>query len=78
MVLHQSGDRAFPQITYARGASGKLTPVLHGTRLRVQTVVIATQKWGLSLNRIANTVRSCQIILRRCPFFGKGFAGVNG
>ena len=47
-------DPAFPQITYARGASGKLTPVLHGTRLRVQTVVIAADKWGLSPKEIAN------------------------
>jgi uncharacterized protein (DUF433 family) len=36
-----------------RGASGQLVPVLRGTRLRVQTVVIAAQKWGLSPNQIA-------------------------
>ncbi|MEG4575560.1 DUF433 domain-containing protein [Microcoleus sp. N3A4] len=47
-------DPAFPQITYVRGASGELAPVLRGTRLRVQTIVIATHKWGLSLNEIAN------------------------
>jgi uncharacterized protein (DUF433 family) len=45
--------QAFPQITYVRGASGKLVPVLCGTRLRVQTIVIAAQKWGLSANQIA-------------------------
>lgn len=44
---------AFPQITYVRGASGQLVPVLRGTRLRVQTVVIAAQKWGFSPNQIA-------------------------
>ena len=54
MVLHQSGDRAFPQITYVRGASRKLTPVLRGSRLRVQTLVIAADKWGLSPKEIAN------------------------
>jgi hypothetical protein len=36
---------AFPEITYVRGASGQLAPVLRGTRLRVQTVVIAAPKW---------------------------------
>lgn len=47
-------DPAFPQITYVRGASSELTPVLRGTRLRVQTLVIAAQKWGLSPKEIAN------------------------
>jgi uncharacterized protein (DUF433 family) len=45
--------KAFPEITYVRGASSELVPVLRGTRLRVQTVVIAAQKWGLSPNQIA-------------------------
>jgi len=47
---HKSDDRTFHQITYVRGASGQLIPVLRGTRLRVQTVVIAAQKWGFSPN----------------------------
>ena len=47
-------DSAFPQITYVRGASGELTPVLRGTRLRVQTLVFATDKWGLSPKEIGN------------------------
>ncbi|WP_445172044.1 DUF433 domain-containing protein [Microcoleus sp.] len=51
--LHQSDDRTFPEITYVRGASVELVPVLHGTRLRVQTVVIAEHKWGFSPNQIA-------------------------
>lgn len=51
--MKQNDDRAFPQITSVRGASGKLVPVLRGTRLRVQTAVIAAQKWGLSPNQIA-------------------------
>ena len=40
----RNDDAAFPEITYVRGASGELVPVLRGTRLRVQTVVIASQK----------------------------------
>ena len=51
--LDKSDDRAFPEITYVRGASGELVPVLRGTRLRVQTVVVAAQKWGFSPNQIA-------------------------
>ena len=49
----RNDDAAFPKITYVRGASGELVPVLRGTRLRVQTVVIASQKWGFSPNQIA-------------------------
>lgn len=49
----RNDDRTFPQITYVRGASGELIPVLRGTRLRVQTVVIAAQKWDLSAKEIA-------------------------
>ena len=49
----RNDDRTFPQITYVRGASGELIPVLRGTRLRVQTVVIAAQKWGFPPNQIA-------------------------
>lgn len=51
--MKQNDDRTFPEITYVRGASGKLIPVLRGTRLRVQTAVIAAQKWGFSPNQIA-------------------------
>lgn len=49
----RNDDRTFPQITYVRGASSQLVPVLRGTRLRVQTVVIAAQKWGFPPNQIA-------------------------
>jgi uncharacterized protein (DUF433 family) len=51
--MKQNDDRAFHEITYVRGASGQLIPVLRGTRLRVQTVVVAAQKWGFSPNQIA-------------------------
>ncbi|PSB42329.1 hypothetical protein C7B67_25465 [filamentous cyanobacterium Phorm 6] len=51
--MKQNDDRTFPEITYVRGASGELVPVLRGTRLRVQTVVTAAQKWGFSPIQIA-------------------------
>ncbi len=49
----QLDDPAFPHITYRRGASGQPTPILRGTGLRVQTVIIAAQQWGLSITEIA-------------------------
>lgn len=41
----QLDDPDFPQITYYRGASGSPTPVLRGTRIRVQTVAVAVKKF---------------------------------
>ncbi len=46
-------DAAFPHVTYRRGAGGQPSPVLRGTGVRVQTVVVATQAWGLSPAQIA-------------------------
>ena len=43
----------FPELTYRRGASGLAVPILHGTGLRVQTLAIASQQWGLSVGQIA-------------------------
>ncbi len=39
-------------ITYRRGASGIPTPVLRGTGIRVQTIVVASQEWQLSSAQI--------------------------
>jgi uncharacterized protein (DUF433 family) len=49
----QLNEQTFPNITYRRGASGQLLPIVRGTNLRVQTVVVAAQQWGLSPNQIA-------------------------
>ena len=46
-------DPAFPQITYRRGAARIPTPVLRGTGIRVQTVVIAARQWGLTPDEVA-------------------------
>ncbi|MEH2364596.1 DUF433 domain-containing protein [Nostoc sp.] len=43
----------FPELTYRRGASGLAVPILDGTGLRVQTLAIASQQWGLSAEQIA-------------------------
>jgi uncharacterized protein (DUF433 family) len=37
-----------PHVTYRRGASGHLTPILRGTGIRVQTIVIAITTWQMS------------------------------
>jgi uncharacterized protein (DUF433 family) len=52
-LSHRLDDPAFPHITYRRGASGQRTAVVRGTGIRVQTLVIATQTWGLALAQLA-------------------------
>ncbi|MBI5965584.1 MAG: DUF433 domain-containing protein [Chloroflexi bacterium] len=42
-LLQGLDDPEFPNITYRRGASGSLSPILRGTGIRVQTIVIAAQ-----------------------------------
>ena len=46
-------DPAFPHITYKRGKSSQPTPVLRGSGVRVETVVIASQTWQMTLGEIA-------------------------
>jgi len=38
-------DPSFPGITYRRGASGVPVPILRGTGIRVQTIVILNREW---------------------------------
>ena len=47
------GDLKFPGITYRRNASSTLIPILRGTGIRVQTIVIANRKWNESPKVIA-------------------------
>ena len=49
----QLDDPLFPLITLRRGKAGNVEPVIRGTRLRVQTVVIAQRDWGLTAKEIA-------------------------
>jgi uncharacterized protein (DUF433 family) len=48
----QLDDPNFPGITYRRGASGWVTPVIRGTGIRVQTVAVDTQM-GMTADQIA-------------------------
>jgi len=48
-LLQTEGDDAnFPNVTYRRDASGVLSPVLRGTGIRVQTIVIASENMSLA------------------------------
>jgi len=51
-LRQQLDDPKFPGITYRRGASGWVTPVVRGTGLRVQTLAVDTQQ-GLTVKEIA-------------------------
>ena len=42
-LLQGLDDPDFPTITYRRGASGSISPVLRGTGIRVQTIALASQ-----------------------------------
>jgi uncharacterized protein (DUF433 family) len=42
-LLQGLDDPNFPNITYRRGASGTLSPVLRGTGIRVQTIALASE-----------------------------------
>jgi uncharacterized protein (DUF433 family) len=52
-LKQQLDDPNFPHVTYRRGASGQPAPVIQGTGIRVQTVVVAAQRWGLDAEQIA-------------------------
>jgi len=47
-------DPRFPLITYKRGGSGTLQPMLRGTNIRVKTMVVANKYWELSAEEIAD------------------------
>jgi uncharacterized protein (DUF433 family) len=46
-------DPDFPSITYRRGTSGIPVPVLRGTGIRVQTIVVSNREWKESPAEIA-------------------------
>lgn len=52
-LRHQPNDSNFPLISYRRGSSGQLVPIISGTGIRVQTLAIATHQWGWSTSQIA-------------------------
>ncbi len=53
MLNASQDDPRYPHITYRRGAAGTPAPVVRGTGVRVATLVIAAQSWGLSAQELA-------------------------
>lgn len=47
-------DPDFPGITYRRGTSRQPTPVLSGTGIRVQTIIVAADYWGMTSAEISS------------------------
>lgn len=47
-LSQQLDDPAFPHVAYRRGVNGQPVPVLRGTGIRAQAIVVAVQYWGLS------------------------------
>lgn len=41
-------DRGYPGVTYRRGAAGQPVPVIRGTGVRVQALVVASKVWKLA------------------------------
>lgn len=52
-LKHGLDDSRFPRITYRRGASGQPVPVVRGTGIRVQTLVVESRDWKMSPVQIA-------------------------
>ncbi len=72
-LKEQLDDPAFPQITYRRGASGRPIPTLRGTGIRVQTIVVASQNWGLSVEQVAAEYEISQAQVKEVlAFYGAG------
>lgn len=49
----QLDDPEFPSVTYRRGAASIPMPVLRGTGIRVQTIAVAHEQWGMNADEIA-------------------------
>jgi uncharacterized protein (DUF433 family) len=62
-------DPAFPGITYRVGASRQPTPVIRGTGIRVQTIVIAAHHWGQSPAEIAEDYELSERQIKECLAF---------
>jgi uncharacterized protein (DUF433 family) len=62
-------DPAFPHVTYRRGASGQPTPVVRGTGIRVQTIVLAAQHWGMAPAEIASEYGLTELQVDECLAF---------
>jgi uncharacterized protein (DUF433 family) len=46
-------DPAFPRVAYRSGTAGQPEPVVRGTGIRVQTIVVAARQWAMAPAQIA-------------------------
>ncbi len=60
---------SFPEIAYRQGANGQIVPVIKGTGIRVQTVAIASQKWGMIPSQIKNEYELTEVQIREALSF---------
>jgi uncharacterized protein (DUF433 family) len=65
-------DPAFPHVTYRRGAGGMPVPVVRGTGVRVQTLGIAREYWGLTPDQIAEDYGLSEAQVRDALSFYEG------
>lgn len=70
-LKQQFDDPNFPQITYRRGVSGRPVPILRNTGIRVQSFVVASQNWGLSIEQIANEYSISKLQVKEALAFYK-------
>jgi len=68
-LRHSLDDPAFPRLTYRRGAAGQPTPVIRGTGIRVQTIVVAARDWGMSPAEIASEFGLTEQQIKECLAF---------
>jgi len=61
----------FPNISYRQGASGQPVAVISGTGIRVQTIAIAANKWGMSPEQLAQEYGLTETQLRDALGFYK-------
>lgn len=72
-LKQQLDDPSFPLITYRRTAGGAPIAVLRGTGLRVQTIAIAANQWGLTLAQIADEYDIGEAHLREALAFYRAY-----
>ncbi|NER19717.1 MAG: DUF433 domain-containing protein [Symploca sp. SIO1C2] len=70
-LRYQLNDPTFPNISYRQGASGQPVAVISGTGIRVQTIAIAANKWGMSPEQLAQEYGLTETQLRDALGFYK-------
>jgi uncharacterized protein (DUF433 family) len=68
-------DPRFPLITYKRGGSGTMQPMLRGTNIRVKTMVVANKYWELSAEKIADDWPVSEAAVREALAFYEAHTG---